>query len=125
MHSKSSEEKNRGVSGLGGCGVLPRNEGSARFCCYFFSPGIFSQSLDLARTCNRDAERIWLNSELVKKPIACIEYVIVHELLHLIEKKHNERFVALMTNHLPKWRSFKEELNRLMLAHEKWGACGY
>jgi predicted metal-dependent hydrolase len=76
-------------------------------------------------TCNRNAGRIWLNSELVKKPIGCIEYVIVHELLHLIEKKHNERFVALMTNHLPKWRSSKEELNRLMLAHEKWGTCGY
>jgi predicted metal-dependent hydrolase len=76
-------------------------------------------------TCNRNAGRIWLNSELAKKPIGCIEYVIVHELLHLIEKKHNERFVALMTNHLPKWRSLKEELNRLMLAHEKWGACGY
>jgi len=76
-------------------------------------------------TCNRNAGRIWLNLELVKKPFACIEYVIVHELLHLIEKKHNEHFVALMTKHLPKWLSSKEELNRLMLAHEKWGACGY
>jgi predicted metal-dependent hydrolase len=76
-------------------------------------------------TCNRNAGRIWLNSELVKKPFECIEYVIVHELLHLIEKKHNERFVALMTNHLPKWRSLKEDLNRLMLAHEKWGTCAY
>jgi len=76
-------------------------------------------------TCNRNAQRIWLNSELVKKPVGCIEYVIVHELLHLIEKKHNQRFVDLMTKYLPKWRSSKEALNRLMLAHEKWGACGY
>jgi predicted metal-dependent hydrolase len=76
-------------------------------------------------TFNRNAGRIWLNSELAKKPVGCIEYVVVHELLHLIEKKHNERFVALMTKHLPKWRRLKEELNRLMLAHEKWGACGY
>jgi predicted metal-dependent hydrolase len=76
-------------------------------------------------TCNRDAHRIWLNSELVKKPVGCIEYVVVHELLHLIEKKHNKHFVDLMTRYLPKWRSSKEELNRLMLAHEKWGACGY
>src|SRR5439155_8360941 len=74
-------------------------------------------------TCNRKAGRIWLNSELVKKPVWCIEYVIVHELLHLIEKKHNQRFVDLMTKFLPKWRSSKEELNRLMLAHEKWGIC--
>ena len=75
-------------------------------------------------TCNRNAGRIWLNLELVKKPVACIEYVVVHELLHLIEKRHNEHFVGLMTMHLPKWRSLKEQLNRLMLAHEKWGACG-
>jgi predicted metal-dependent hydrolase len=71
-------------------------------------------------TCNQKAGRIWLNLELIKKPMACIEYVVVHELLHLIEKKHNERFVALMTKHLPKWRSLKEELNRFMLSHEEW-----
>jgi predicted metal-dependent hydrolase len=71
-------------------------------------------------TCNQKAGRIWLNLELVKKPLACIEYVVVHELLHLIEKKHNDRFVALMTKHVPKWRSLKEELNRLMLSHEEW-----
>ena len=55
-------------------------------------------------TCNQK-RRIWLNLELAKKPIACVEYVVVHELLHLIEKKHNERFVNLMTKYLPKWRS--------------------
>jgi predicted metal-dependent hydrolase len=52
--------------------------------------------------------------------LICIEYVVVHELLHLIEKKHSDRFVALMTKHLPRWRSLKEELNRFMLSHEEW-----
>ena len=71
-------------------------------------------------TCNQKAGRIWLNLELAKKPIACIEYVVVYELLHLIEKRHNERFVNLLTKYLPKWRSQKEELNRFILSHEKW-----
>jgi predicted metal-dependent hydrolase len=71
-------------------------------------------------TCSQKAGRIWLNLELAKKPFACIEYVTVHELLHLIEKKHNENFVDLMTKYLPKWRSVKEELNRLILSHEEW-----
>jgi len=71
-------------------------------------------------TCNQKAGRIWLNLELIKKPMACIEYVVVHELLHLIEKKHNQRFVDLMTKHLPRWRSSREELNRFMLSHEEW-----
>lgn len=71
-------------------------------------------------TCNQKGRRIWLNLELAKKPITCVEYVVVHELLHLIEKKHNERFVNLMTKYLPKWRSEKEELNRFILSHEEW-----
>ena len=71
-------------------------------------------------TCNQKAGRIWLNLELAKKPITCIEYVIAHELLHLIEKTHNARFVALMNRQLPKWRSEKEELNRFILSHEEW-----
>lgn len=71
-------------------------------------------------TCNQKAGRIWLNLELAKKPFACIEYVVVHELLHLIEKKHNGIFVDLMTKHLPKWRGIKEELNRFILSHEEW-----
>jgi len=71
-------------------------------------------------TCNQQAGRIWLNLELVKKPISCIDYVVAHELLHLIEKKHNDRFVTLMSQHLPKWRSEKHELNHFMLSHEEW-----
>jgi predicted metal-dependent hydrolase len=71
-------------------------------------------------TCNRKTGRITLNLELAKKPLSCVEYVTVHELVHLIEKKHNEKFQKLMTKYLPKWRSAKEELNRLILAHEEW-----
>jgi predicted metal-dependent hydrolase len=71
-------------------------------------------------TCDEDTGRIWLNLELVKKPVSCIEYVVVHELLHLIERKHNEHFVNLITKYLPKWRHEKEELNRSMLSYEEW-----
>lgn len=71
-------------------------------------------------TCNPESERIWLNLELIKKPSACIEYVVVHELVHLLERKHTDRFVKLMTKFLPKWQSSKEELNRLILSYEKW-----
>lgn len=71
-------------------------------------------------TCNQKSGRVWLNLELAKKPIECIEYVIVHELVHLIERTHSEKFVRLMTKHLPKWRSDKDELNRFILAHEEW-----
>ena len=71
-------------------------------------------------TCNHKTGRILLNLELAKKPQACLEYVIVHELLHLIEKKHNENFVTMMVKHIPKWRSIKEELNRTILSYEEW-----
>jgi predicted metal-dependent hydrolase len=73
-------------------------------------------------TCNHKKARILLNLELAKKPLTCLEYVIVHELLHVIEKKHNENFVNMLTKYIPKWRSVKEELNRLMLSHEEWDA---
>lgn len=72
-------------------------------------------------TCNHKRGRILINLELAKKPIPCIEYVVVHELLHLIERKHNDNFVNLMTKYIPKWRDIKEELNRFMLSHEEWG----
>ena len=71
-------------------------------------------------TCNREAGRIWLNLELAKKTLHCIEYIIVHELLHLVERKHNEVFISYMDKFLPKWRSYKEELNRSPLRHENW-----
>jgi predicted metal-dependent hydrolase len=71
-------------------------------------------------TCNHKDARVLLNLELAKKPLACLEYVIVHELLHMIEKKHNEKFVNMLAKYIPKWRSIKEELNRSMLSHEEW-----
>ena len=71
-------------------------------------------------TCNYKAGRVWLNLELAKKPIEFTEYVVVHELLHLVENNHSERFVKLLTQYLPKWRSLKDELNRFVLTHEEW-----
>ena len=71
-------------------------------------------------SCTTAARRVWLNLELAKKPLRCIEYVVVHELAHLIERKHNERFVALLDQHLPRWRTVRAELNAAPLAHESW-----
>ena len=70
--------------------------------------------------CNVDARRIWLNLELAKKPVQCLEYLIVHELTHLIERHHNDRFVSLLDRHLPHWRRHRQELNSAPLAHESW-----
>lgn len=71
-------------------------------------------------TCNHKRARILINLELAKKPLSCVEYVVVHELIHLIEKKHSEKFVSIMTKSLPKWKSLKDELNRFILSHEDW-----
>ncbi len=72
-------------------------------------------------TCNTKAHRIWLNLELAKKPAECLEYVVVHEMVHLLEPSHNNRFVALMDRFMPKWKSHKDELNRLPIQHSDWG----
>ena len=71
-------------------------------------------------TCNIEKKRIWINLELAKKPIHCLEYIIVHEMIHFIERHHNERFMALMDKHIPQWKFFKEELNRLPVSHGEW-----
>lgn len=71
-------------------------------------------------TCNSEAHRIWLNLELIKKPSSCLEYVLVHEMLHFFERNHNDRFRELMDSFMPKWKTFREELNRAPLAHEAW-----
>jgi predicted metal-dependent hydrolase len=71
-------------------------------------------------TCNVDARRIWLNFELIKKSRSCIEYIVVHELAHLLERHHNDRFMEIMDRLLPKWRSYRDELNAAPLAHEDW-----
>ena len=72
-------------------------------------------------TCNREARRIWLNLELAKKPFACIEYIVVHEMVHLLERNHNDRFVAFMDRFLPEWKELKKELNKLPVSHREWG----
>ncbi len=71
-------------------------------------------------SCSLAAGRIWLNLELAKKPVQCLEYLIVHELAHLIEPHHNDRFASIMDTHLPAWRVARAELNRAPLAHEEW-----
>jgi predicted metal-dependent hydrolase len=71
-------------------------------------------------TCSVDARRIWLNLELAKKPVQCLEYIVVHELVHLIERRHNEHFVSIMDKHLPQWRLHRQELNAAPLAQEAW-----
>jgi len=71
-------------------------------------------------SCNIRARRVWFNLELAKKPARCLEYVVVHELVHLLERNHNARFKALMEQHLPTWRACREELNRAPLGHDKW-----
>lgn len=71
--------------------------------------------------CNIEQKRIWLNLELAKKPKLCVEYIIVHELVHLLERNHNAHFIALMDQFMPKWRLHRDELNRLPVAHTEWG----
>jgi predicted metal-dependent hydrolase len=71
-------------------------------------------------SCNPDTKRILLNLELAKKHPDCVEYLVVHELVHLIERRHNERFIALMDANLPKWRQYKKALNAEPLGHEEW-----
>ena len=70
--------------------------------------------------CNHRDRNIRLNTELVKKPKDLLEYVIVHELVHLIEPKHSDRFMALMDRHYPHWREARAELNALPLSAEAW-----
>jgi predicted metal-dependent hydrolase len=72
-------------------------------------------------SCNPAARTIRLNTELAKKPAQCLEYIVVHELVHLIERHHNDRFASIMDKHLPQWRLHRQELNAAPLAHETWG----
>lgn len=71
-------------------------------------------------TCNQKAKRIWLNTELAKKPIESIEYVLIHEMVHLRERNHNEKFIAYMNKYAPNWKNLREELNRSALGHVEW-----
>jgi len=71
-------------------------------------------------SCNVRDQRVWLNLELAKKPPHCLEYVLVHEMVHLLERHHNKRFKALMDQFMPQWRLYRDELNQVPLAHEEW-----
>ncbi|WP_347404212.1 SprT family zinc-dependent metalloprotease [Nodosilinea sp. P-1105] len=71
-------------------------------------------------SCNTQQRRIWLNLELAKKPPECLEYVVVHELVHFLERHHNERFKALMSQFLPQWRLRRDTLAKEPLGSENW-----
>lgn len=71
-------------------------------------------------TCNIEAKRIWLNLELAKKSKQCLEYIVVHEMVHLLERHHNDNFIELMNQFMPQWRLHREELNSSALGHEDW-----
>jgi predicted metal-dependent hydrolase len=70
--------------------------------------------------CNHSAGHIRLNTELVKKPKDLLEYLVVHEIAHLLEPTHNDRFVAILGKRYPTWREARAELNELLLAAEVW-----
>lgn len=70
--------------------------------------------------CNRRAGNVRLNTELVKKPKDLLEYVVLHEMAHLIEPRHSDRFIGLLDEHYPSWREARAELNALPLAAEDW-----
>ena len=71
-------------------------------------------------SCNSLKKTITLNIELSKKPLECLEYIVVHELIHLIERSHNHKFVGLMDEHMSDWRSRRDLLNRLPVRHYDW-----
>ena len=88
--------------------------------------GVNASSLNIKKmktkwgSCNIQAKRIWLNLELAKKPPECMEFILAHELVHLLERHHNDRFRSLMDKHMPNWRERRDLLNSLPLAYEDW-----
>ena len=71
-------------------------------------------------TCNIGAKRIWLNLELAKKPTSCLEYILIHEMVHILERRHNDHFKLLMDKFMPKWHIYRDELNSTTLAFANW-----
>jgi predicted metal-dependent hydrolase len=71
-------------------------------------------------SCSPGLKTIRLNTELAKKPPECLEYITMHEMVHLLEPTHNDRFVALMDHFMPGWQFCRETLNRLPVRHERW-----
>jgi predicted metal-dependent hydrolase len=71
-------------------------------------------------SCSRRSARIRLNTDLAKKPPECLEYMVVHEMVHILEPTHNARFMSLMDRLMPNWRFHRQLLNRLPVRHETW-----
>ena len=71
-------------------------------------------------SCNPKSRNIRLNTDLAKKPHECLEYILVHEMVHLLEPTHNARFVSLMDSFMPNWQFYQETLNCLPVRHEHW-----
>jgi len=72
-------------------------------------------------SCSRSSASLRLNTDLAKKPRECLEYIVVHEMAHLLEPTHNSRFSSLMDRFMPNWRFYRQALNRLPVRHENWG----
>jgi predicted metal-dependent hydrolase len=75
-------------------------------------------------TCKPDQAKIWINLELAKKPHPCLEYIVVHEMIHLLERNHTDRFYVLQDRFLPSWKTLREVLNGEPLADENWDPAG-
>jgi predicted metal-dependent hydrolase len=71
-------------------------------------------------SCSIDERRVWINLELAKKTTRCLEYIVVHEMVHLLERHHNDTFLAYMGKFMPQWRLYRDELNRAPLSHAEW-----
>lgn len=71
-------------------------------------------------SCNPRARSMRLNTDLAKKPRPCLEYIVVHEMIHLLERTHNQHFIGLMHQFMPKWQTYREMLNSLPVRHESW-----
>lgn len=71
-------------------------------------------------SCSPVKKNIRINTDLAKKPLQCLEYIVAHELTHLRERSHNEHFTALMDAHMPQWRQYREMLNKLPLTYQQW-----
>jgi predicted metal-dependent hydrolase len=71
-------------------------------------------------SCNKTAQTIRLNTDLAKKPRECLEYIVVHEIIHILEPTHNSTFLSLMDLFMPQWRHYRNLLNQLPVRHEEW-----
>ena len=71
-------------------------------------------------SCNPGSRSVRLNTDLAKKPRECLEYIVVHEIVHMLEPTHNAHFVAIMDRLMPQWRVCRLQLNQLPVCHERW-----